>query len=60
MQGGKDLIGGYRIIFWSRLSGGFRFKGDGRRGRGRRRGHYERKTIKRTLPGVGLQRRSGR
>jgi hypothetical protein len=32
MHGGKDLVGGYRIIFWSRLSGGFKFKGDDRRG----------------------------
>jgi hypothetical protein len=26
MQGGKDLVGGYQIIFWSGLSGGFNSK----------------------------------
>jgi hypothetical protein len=45
MQGGKDFVGGYRVIFWSRLSSGFRFEGDGGRSRGRGRSHYERKKI---------------
>jgi hypothetical protein len=43
MQGGEDLVGGYRIVFWSRLSGGSRFKGNGGGGRGRGRSHCKRK-----------------
>jgi hypothetical protein len=43
--GGKDFVGGYRVIFWSRLLSGFKFKGDGGRSRGRGRSHYERKKI---------------
>jgi hypothetical protein len=46
MQGGKDFIGGCRVIFWSRLSSGFRLEGDGGRSRGRGRSHYEKRKIK--------------
>jgi hypothetical protein len=35
MLRGKDFVGGYGVIFWSRLSSGFRFEGDGGRSRGR-------------------------
>jgi hypothetical protein len=42
--GGTDFISGYRIVFWSRLSGRFRFKrNDGGGRRRRRRSHSKRK-----------------
>jgi hypothetical protein len=41
-RGRKDLVGGYRIILRSRLLGGFRFKGNGGRGRRRGRSHCKR------------------
>jgi hypothetical protein len=44
-MGGKDFVGGHRVIFWSRLSSGFRFEGDGRRSKGRGRSHYEKRKI---------------
>jgi hypothetical protein len=40
--GGTDFVSSYRIIFWSWLLGGFRFKGDDGGGR-RRRSHDKRK-----------------
>jgi hypothetical protein len=41
MQGGTDFVSGERIVFWSWLSGRFRFiRNDG--GSRRRRGHNKR------------------
>jgi hypothetical protein len=45
MQWGKDFVGGYGVMFWSRLSSGVGFEGDGGRSRGRGGSHYEGKEI---------------
>jgi hypothetical protein len=45
MQGGEDFVGGYRVIFWSRLSSGVGLERNGGRSRGRGGSHYEGKEI---------------
>jgi hypothetical protein len=64
MQRGTDFISGYRIIFWSGLSGRFGFKrndggGRGRRSHGKRRKGVQMSIVVRgrplgKIPGVSL------